>query len=124
MAFPLTYTAGSLTPTFVTARPVSLAVRLAYAFTLFGMVSVHAERTFERLRYLLGGDRPSQTARLTMSPDLIQGHRLEFQHLKSGIPTMTPYKLTPVFPSLPPILYMKYRNPILGCSKAPWGLSV
>ena len=88
------------------------------------MVSVHAERTFERLRYLLGGDRPSQTARLTMSPDLIQGHRLEFQHLKSGIPTMTPYKLTPVFPSLPPILYMKYRNPILSCSEAPWGLSV
>ena len=114
----------SLTPTFVTARPVSLAVRLAYAFTLFGMVSVHAERTFERLRYLLGGDRPSQTARLTMSPDLIQGHRLEFQHLKSGIPTMTPYKLTPVFPSLPPILYMIYRIPVLSCSKAPWGLSV
>ena len=124
MAFPLTYTAGSLTPTFVTARPVSLAVRLASAFALSGMVSVHAERTFERLRYLLGGDRPSQTARLTMSPDLIQGHRLEFQHLKSGIPTMTPYKLTPVFPSLPPILYMKYRNPILSCSEAPWGLSV
>ena len=88
------------------------------------MVSVHAERTFERLRYLLGGDRPSQTARLTMSPDLIQGHRLEFQHLKSGIPTMTPYKLTPVFPSLPPILYMKYRNPILSCSKGSRGLSV
>ena len=34
------------------------------------------------------------------------------------------YELTPVFPRLPPILYMKYRNPILGCSKAPWGLSV
>ena len=59
-----------------------------------------------------------------MSPDLIQGHRLEFQHLKSGIPTMTPYKLTPVFPSLPPILYIKYRDPILSYSKAPWGLSV
>ena len=88
------------------------------------MVSVHAERTFERLRYLLGGDRPSQTARLTMSPDLIQGHRLEFQHFKIGIPTATPYKLTPVFPSLPPILYMKYQNSILSCSEAPWGLSV
>ena len=88
------------------------------------MVSVHAERTFERLRYLLGDDRPSQTARLTMSPDLIQGHRLEFQHFKSGIPTATPYKLTPVFPSLPPILYMKYQNSILSCSEAPWGLSV
>ena len=59
-----------------------------------------------------------------MSPDLIQGHRLEFQHFKSGIPRSTPHKLTPVLPSLPPILYVKYRNPILGYSKAPWGLSV
>ena len=31
------------------------------------MVSNHSEVTFERLRYLLGGDRPSQTARLTLS---------------------------------------------------------
>ena len=88
------------------------------------MVSGHAELTFERLRYSFGGDRPSQTAHLTMSPDQIHGRRLEFQHLKSGIPTTTPHKLTPVLPCLPPILYMKYRNPILGCSKAPWGLSV
>ena len=88
------------------------------------MVSVHAERTFERLRYLLGGDRPSQTARLTMSPDLIQGLWLGSQYYKGGIPTATPYKLTPVFPSLPPILYMKYQNSILSCSEAPWGLSV
>ena len=88
------------------------------------MVSVHAERTFERLRYTLGGDRPSQTAHLTMSPDPIQGRRLEFQHFKSGIPRLTPHKLTPVVPSLPPILYMKYRNSILSYSEAPWGLSV
>ena len=88
------------------------------------MVSIHAERTFERLRYLLGGDRPSQTAHLTMSPSQFHGCRLEFQHSKSGIPRLTPHKLTPMLPSLPPILYMKYRNPILGCSKAPWGLSV
>ena len=88
------------------------------------MVSIHAERTFERLRYSLGGDRPSQTAHLTMSLDLLQSRRLEFQHSKSGIPRSTPHKLTPVLPSLPPILYVKYRNPILGYSKAPWGLSV
>ena len=88
------------------------------------MVSIHAEQTFERLRYLLGGDRPSQTAHLTMSPDLIQSRRLELQHSKSGIPRLTPHKLTPVFHSLPPILYMKYQNSILGYSKAPWGLSV
>ena len=88
------------------------------------MVSINAERTFERLRYLFGGDRPSQTAHLTMSPDQIHGRRLEFQHSKSGIPRLTPYKLTPVFPSLPPILYMKYRNSKLSYSEAPWGLSV
>ena len=88
------------------------------------MVSVHAEPTFERLRYLFGGDRPSQTAHLTMSPGQIHGHRLEFQRFKSGIPTMTPPELTPGFHSLPPILYIKYRDPILSYSKAPWGLSV
>ena len=88
------------------------------------MISNHSERTFGRLRYTLGGDRPSQTAHLKLSPDLIQGRRLELQHSKSGIPRLTPQKLTPLFRCLPPILYMKCRNPILSCSKAPWGLSV
>ena len=87
-------------------------------------ISVRAEPTFERLRYLFGGDRPSQTAHLTVSPDLIQGRRLETQQTKGGIPRMTPHKLTPVLPSLPPILYMIYRIPVLSYSKAPWGLSV
>ena len=73
------HTAGSLTPTFVTARAVTLAVRLAYAFTLKSTVSIRAEQTFERLRYLFGGDRPSQTVHLTMSPGRIHGRRLEFQ---------------------------------------------
>ena len=118
------HTAGSLTPTFVTVRPVSLTVRLASAFALLKMVSVHPELTFERLRYSFGGDRPSQTAHLTMSPDQIHGRRLEFQYHKSGIPRATPLSLTTQLPSLPPILYMQYRNPILDYSKAPWGLSV
>ena len=59
-----------------------------------------------------------------MSPDLIQGRRLEFQYSKSGIPRTTPHILAYVLHSLPPILYIKYQNPILGYSKAPWGLSV
>ena len=88
------------------------------------MVSVHAEPTFERLRYLLGGDRPSQTAHLTMSPDRFHGRRLEFQYHKSGIQRTAPQKLTLLLPRLPPILYIQYQNPILGYSKAPWGLSV
>ena len=88
------------------------------------MVSIHAERTFERLRYSLGGDRPSQTAHLTMSPDSIQSRRLEFQYRKDGIPTATPQPPKRLFPSVPSILCMQHRNPILGYSKAPWGLSV
>ena len=88
------------------------------------MISNHSEGTFGRLRYLLGGDRPSQTAHLTMSPDRIHGRRLEFQYLKGGIPRTAPHKLTPMLLSLPPILYIKYRNPRSGYSKAPWGLSV
>ena len=59
-----------------------------------------------------------------MSPGRIHGRRLEFQQPKSGIPRATPLRLAPQFPSLPPILYIDYRNPILSCSKAPWGLSV
>src|ERR1700733_15331216 len=31
------------------------------------LISKQAERSFARLRYRLGGDRPSQTTRLTMS---------------------------------------------------------
>ena len=64
-------TTGSLSPTFVPARLVGLAVKLPSAFTLERMISNHSEGTFERLRYLLGGDRPSQTAILTLSPDRI-----------------------------------------------------
>ena len=88
------------------------------------LISNQSEGTFGRLRYSLGGDRPSQTAHLTMSPDRIHGRRLEFQYLKSGIPRVTPQRLAPLLPCLPPILYIRYRNPILNCSKAPWGLSV
>ena len=70
MAFPLT-TTGSLRPTFVSVRHVCLSVKLPSAFALLRLISDQAEETFERLRYSLGGDRPSQTARLTLSPDQV-----------------------------------------------------
>ena len=38
-----------------------------YLYTL-RLISNQSEGTFGRLRYLLGGDRPSQTARQTLSP--------------------------------------------------------
>ena len=59
-----------------------------------------------------------------MSPASIQRRRLEFQCRKDGIPTSTPRKPKLSLPSVPSILCMQHRNPILGYSKAPWGLSV
>ena len=59
-----------------------------------------------------------------MSPALIQRRRLEFQYRKDGIPTATPQTPKHLFPCVPSILCMQHRNPILGYSKAPWGLSV
>ena len=57
------------------------------------MISDHSEGTFERLRYSLGGDRPSQTAHQTLSLHQIHGARLETQLIKGGIPMSTPLRL-------------------------------
>ena len=70
------------------------------------------------------GDPVEIAAPLTVSPDPIQGRRLENQQYKSGIPRATPPNLTAWLPRLPPILYMHYRSSVLSYSKAPWGLSV
>jgi hypothetical protein len=66
MALPFG-TTGSLNPAFAPARLVSLAVKLPSAFTLYKAISIRPEGTFERLRYILGGDRPSQTTHQTLS---------------------------------------------------------
>ena len=66
-------TTGSLGPTFVSARPVGLAVRRACALALERLVSDQPEPTIARLRYALGGDRPSQTTRHAGSRTRITG---------------------------------------------------
>ncbi len=58
-------------------------------------ISDRSEGTFGRLRYFLGGDRPSQTAHLTMSSHQIHGVLLEPQYCQGGIPRLTPLRLTP-----------------------------
>ena len=88
------------------------------------LISDQPEGTFERLRYSLGGDRPSQTAHQTLSLYQIHGTRLEIQLIKGGIPRLTPLKLAPQYQSLPPILYIIHLISISSCSKAPWGLFV
>ena len=75
MAIPNS-TTGSLTPAFASARLVSLAVKLAIWVCPQRAIANRTEPTFERLRYLLGGDRPSQTARLALFPSRLHGLEL------------------------------------------------
>ncbi len=88
------------------------------------LVTNQAEGTFARLRYSLGGDRPSQTARLTLSLSRLHGVKLEPQHHKGGISRTAPRRLAPPSQCLPPILHTQGQNPISGYSKGPRGLSV
>ena len=61
-------TTGSLCPSFLPGRLVSLSVKRVYTITLLWTVTNRPERTFGSLRYAFGGDRPSQTTHQTVSP--------------------------------------------------------
>ena len=85
------------------------------------VISIHLEGTFGRLRYLLGGDRPSQTAHLAGSSIFVElGPRIQ----KSGISRSTPQTLACLLQSLPPILHIYNPSPMPSYSKAPRGLFV
>ena len=78
-------------------RPCSTCPSRSQApFCLYTLraISVRSEGTFGRLRYIFGGDRPSQTARLRLSGRVLV-FPLEFNYGKGGIPTMTPLRLAP-----------------------------
>jgi len=88
------------------------------------VIANHDETSFGLLRYFLGGNRPSQTARLTMFVPQIHGATLDFRHVKAGISRMTPEALTSLFHRLPAILHMTSQKPISEYSKGSRGLSV
>ena len=87
-------------------------------------ISDRSEPTIERLRYSLGGDRPSQTAHQPLSPARLHGSELAPKHAKGGISTAPPPKPEPGVPRLPPILHNPHQDPTSSCSKGPRGLSV
>ena len=89
-----------------------------------GTVADRPERTFARLRYSLGGDRPSQTTRLARSAALMQGAALGRRNGGGSIPRAAPPGLAPRFPSLLPILYAPSQRPMPSCSEGSRGLSV
>ena len=72
----------------------------------------------------MGGDRPSQTTRLTLSTARIHGAVLEAQNTKGGNSRLAPQQPKPLLHSLPPILSEMSQTPISGCSKGSRGLSV
>src|SRR5215831_4600903 len=117
-------TTGSLWPTFVSARAVALAVRRACAIALEELISDQPEPTIARLRYSLGGDRPSQTTRHAGSRTRVHGPRLDARDRKSGISRLPPPQLAPGLQRLPPILHMPSLTPLQSCSKGARGLSV
>ena len=98
-------------------RPHSQAPLYQYTHRL---ISIQPEGTFGRLRYLLGGDRPSQTAHQTLFP--LWG--LEGRSGKSGISRLAPPRPESRLRSLPPILRISGPPPTPSCSKAPRGLFV
>ena len=88
------------------------------------MITNHDEVSFGLLRYFLGGYRPSQTARLTLSLSRLHGMRLDFRFFKTSISTLTPQALTSLVHCLLVILHMKNQKPISEYSKGSRGLSV
>jgi hypothetical protein len=80
--------------------------------------------TIGRLRYLLGGDRPSQTTRLPVFPPRIHGCRLDARPSQSGISPSAPPPPKGQVHSLPPILRRLGLASVTRCSKAPRGLFV
>ena len=83
------------------------------------LVSIQPEGTVGRLRYSLGGDRPSQTTRQTLFPRGL-GHTCA----KSGISPLPPRTPKGSALRLPPILRSTHTQPTSRCSKAPRGLFV
>ena len=88
------------------------------------MISEHTKPTLELLRYSLGGDRPSQTAHLTVSPDRFHGSGLDLKRNQGGISPLTPHSPKRVDLRLPPILRRQRLGSLSGYSKGSWGLSV
>ena len=88
------------------------------------LISDQLEPTIARLRYLLGGDRPSQTTHHAGSRTRINGPRLDTREQKGGISRLAPRELTPTLQSLPPILHSYPLVPLQSYSKGARGLSV
>ena len=115
-------TTGSLSPTFVPAPPVGVAVKLPSAFALFEWFPTLLREPLSASDTLLEATASNSPPDIVPLP--VHGNWLETQYYRGGIPTATPDRLASILLRLPPILYIPCRIPVSNWSKAPWGLSV
>ena len=120
MQFPYTCT-GSLSPTFVPARDVSLPVKRPYAFALFkaGYQSARGHLWKPPLRFWR---RPPQS---NYPPSSVRDYyALDLRQQKGRISRAAPPGPGSRHQSLPPILRTVRPTPALSCSEGSRGLSV
>ena len=87
-------------------------------------VTIPPERTLERLRYSLGGDRPSQTLHQPRFLFWFHSKRLDGHVPQSGISPLPPPSPQARVHRLPPILRSATPPPMASLSQAPRGLFV
>ena len=114
-------TTGSLCPTFVPARLVSLTVKRPYAYTLYARLPFVLRAPLGASVTLLEATTP---VKLPTMHCLLLFEELEPKQAKGGISTSTPRCLATPLRSLPPILHITYPDSMQSCSKGSRGLSV
>ena len=114
-------TTGSLRPGFPPARLVGLAVKLPYAFALYGWFPISLREPLRASVTLWEATAPVKLPTMQCPG---QKSRLEFKSSKGGISRSAPQKLTFLLQCLPPILHMLPLNSLQSYSKGAQGLSV
>src|SRR5699024_2682100 len=96
-------------PCFRTCSTCMSRSQAPLCFYTLHAIADRVEGTFGSLRYILGGDRPSQTTHHTLSSAITE---LEFSGPKGGISRMSPPRLAPELLRLPPILHIRQLKPM------------
>ncbi len=81
------------------------------------LISDQIELTIARLRYTLGGDRPSQTTQHAGSWSVFLRTQLDIKDYKGGISLFSPLGLAPKLQRVPPMLHMLSLIPLQTYSK-------
>jgi hypothetical protein len=112
-------TTGSLCPTFVPARLVSLTVKLPCAIALYARLPSVLREPLEASVTLLEATTPVKLPTKHCPPNGVSS-----KQKKGGISRLTPQPLARLLQSLPPILHIFYPKSMLSCSEGSRGLSV